>query len=444
MSAMGSLFSAKKPAESYILLIMLFFFSNAAWTLEVGVAAREITPDVKEYRVPMAGYGARGGNPSQGVHDPLKAKALVFRDGSKQMALITTDLRSITPQFKAQIVQKASSLGFRKDNVFVCASHTHAGPSMYPEPFWQIQFGKFDPAIVQSMSDQVAAALREAAENATAANVGFGSMAVEGFTANRRWEVDNESRIASGEKPQTDPFLRLLRVDDTTGAMKALVVLFATHPTIGGADNFLLSAEWPGVLQRTIETMCEGTIALFCNGAVGDQRPIGASGEDAFERIEDFGGRLAAKAVHLASTVQTLPDQRISYAHDHPPLPPITYSPKALKGPFAFLAELGKEQLPKRAELQLLAIGDVVLAGLPGEPLCAVGQAVCDSLQNIGFGNVLVIGLANDYVGYIVTEEEYAHGGYEVDHRSFYGPELGDFMVRETAKLAHRIAPTRP
>jgi len=51
--------------------------------------------------------------------------------------------------------------------------------------------------------------------------------------------------------------------------------------------------------------------------------------------------------------------------------------------------------------------------------------------------HVVVVGLANDYLGYIVNEAEYAHGGYEVDARSYYGPGLGTFMAEKAAATAH-------
>ncbi len=255
---------------------------------EIGVAQCDITPDVETYRVPIAGYGARFGRPAEGVHDQLHAKVLYFRDGDRRMALITTDLRSCTPEFKTQIVSKTPD-AFTHDNVFVCASHTHSGPSMYPEKFWQLQFGKYDPAVVLNMSDAVARAVRDAVESAQPARIGFGTARAPGFTRNRRWGYHTEAREAAGEKPSTNPVLWVMRVDSMDGDCRALVVNFATHPTILGADNMELSAEWPGVLQRELEDRFPGATALFFNGALGDQSPAGAEGKNDFEKIRDFG-----------------------------------------------------------------------------------------------------------------------------------------------------------
>jgi hypothetical protein len=55
------------------------------------------------------------------------------------------------------------------------------------------------------------------------------------------------------------------------------------------------------------------------------------------------------------------------------------------------------------------------------------------------FKNVLTIGLANDYLGYILNEKEYLHGGYEVDDRSFYGPGLGSLLAAKAGEAARKL-----
>jgi len=57
------------------------------------------------------------------------------------------------------------------------------------------------------------------------------------------------------------------------------------------------------------------------------------------------------------------------------------------------------------------------------------------------FEGAVVIGLANDYIGYLVNEPEYAHGGYEVESRSYYGPGLGAFLAEQAGKIAGELTP---
>ena len=404
--------------------------------LDAGAAACDITPDTARYKVPMAGYGAREGKPSTGMRDPLRAKVLYFRDGERSMALITSDLRSVTPAFKQQAIAKAAVPGLTEENVLVCASHNHSGPSIYSEKFWQLQFGVYDPAVVEAMSDAVAGALQAAAKSAAPVRVGFNEGMAEGFSKNRRWEYDTAAREVAGETPAVNTRVWVMRIDGLDGMPKATFVHFATHPTILGADNFELSAEWPGVLQRTLESAYPGAIAMYANGAEGDQAPDGATGADAFARADDFGTRLGAIAVELLKAAKTGPDLSIAYAYTPAPLGEPVFSEGSRRGPYAFMEPMAMEALPRFAVLQQFRIGPVVLAGLPGEAICEVGLATEEGVRKAGASTAIAIGLANDYIGYILNEKEYRHGGYEVDSRSYYGPGLGKLIAEKTAKSA--------
>ncbi len=428
------------PSARIIFLGLACFFATASTrALDVGAASCDITPDVTAHKVPLAGYGARKSQPATGIHDPLHAKVLFLRDGKKSMALVTCDLRSVTPLLKQQALQKAADVGLTTDTLFICGSHTHDGPSIYPEKFWQLQFGVCDPDVIDVMSSVIAAGLQAAAKNLAPARIGFGSERLEGFTRNRRWHYDNEARKAAGETPAINPILSVLRVDGEDGKCRALLVHFATHPTILGADNMLVSAEWPGVLQQTLETEFPGAVALYCNGAEGDQSPDGGKGTDPFERVKEYGTRLAQRAQTLAQGIKTQPKQTIDIARITPDLPPIGFSPSATNIAYKGYEKPAKEALPKQAEIQIVRIGDVVLAGLPGEPICEVGLDTQKQVAAAGFKNVLTIGLANDYLGYIVNEKEYPHGGYEVDQRSYYGPGLGSFLAAKAGEAARQL-----
>jgi neutral ceramidase len=408
--------------------------------VEVGVASCDITPDVKKFKVPMAGYGARKGEPAVGVHDPLHAKVLMLRDGNRTMALVTFDLRSVNPLLKKQTLEKAAGLGLTADTLFFCASHTHDGPSIYPEKFWQLQFGACDPSVIDDMSATVAEGLRSASKNLAPAKIGFGSERLEGFTHNRRWHYDDEARKAAGETPAVNPILSVIRVDGSDGKCRALLVHFATHPTLLGATNMLISAEWPGVLQAELEAAFPGAVALFCNGAEGDQSPEGAQGEDEFERVKNYGNRIAQRVQALARGIETSPNQRIDIVRMTPELPPFGFSPGAKTGRYKSYEPVAKEALPRQAEVQVLRIGDVALAGLPGEPICEVGMDTQKQVAAAGFKHALTIGLSNDYLGYIVNEKEYPHAGYEVDDRSYYGPGLGSFLASKAGEAARKLA----
>src|SRR5437016_2282808 len=73
----------------------------SAQGLRAGAARTDITPPIG---YPMWGYAARHDAPSQGVHDPLRARALVLEAGGKRIALVSLDLgRAPTRQSTAAV-----------------------------------------------------------------------------------------------------------------------------------------------------------------------------------------------------------------------------------------------------------------------------------------------------------------------------------------------------
>jgi hypothetical protein len=76
----------------------------------------------------------------------------------------------------------------------------------------------------------------------------------------------------------------------------------------------------------------------------------------------------------------------------------------------------------ERPEVQVLRIGDRLLLAAPGEPSVEMGRrfekAVAPHLP-AGIRDVVVVGLSNDYLGYLTTPEEYEMQHYEGGHTVF-------------------------
>ena len=70
---------------------------------------------------------------------------------------------------------------------------------------------------------------------------------------------DNLERVPYG--PVDNEFI-LLRVDDTEGSAKALLIHYATHAVVLGPTNCKYSADYPGVLQARVE---QGIVSFGTN-----------------------------------------------------------------------------------------------------------------------------------------------------------------------------------
>ncbi len=96
----------------------------AECAIRAGVAVADITPPIG-YR--MSGYFSE--RPSTGTHDPLQAKAIVWRQGDEQAALVVCDLcevyAAVTEPARTRVQQKT---GIPASHILIAATHSHTGP----------------------------------------------------------------------------------------------------------------------------------------------------------------------------------------------------------------------------------------------------------------------------------------------------------------------------
>src|SRR6516165_500207 len=113
-----------------LLLALMLAWSAASHSaqaedrLRVGLAEADITPP-KGF--PVAGYYHE--RLATGIHDPLKARALVFRTEKVQAAVVTCDLTGIAMDLTAEVRRRASvRTGIPAENIILTATHSHTAP----------------------------------------------------------------------------------------------------------------------------------------------------------------------------------------------------------------------------------------------------------------------------------------------------------------------------
>jgi hypothetical protein len=123
---------------------------------------------------------------------------------------------------------------------------------------------------------------------------------------------DNLERVPHGP---VDPEFTLLRVDDAEGRARALLVHYAAHAVVLGPTSCKYSADYPGVMQRTVEKQLAGTQVMFVQGGAGDINPLfqgrSGKGDDDFRVMEKMGEHLAAEVVRTNKNVQPVPADSI-------------------------------------------------------------------------------------------------------------------------------------
>lgn len=84
----------------------------------------------------------------------------------------------------------------------------------------------------------------------------------------------------------------------------------------------------------------------------------------------------------------------------------------------------------KICELQAIAVGDVILAAVPGELFTELGLEI---KRRSWSKRVVIVTLANGSIGYIPTKEAYEEGGYET--KSPLKPGVGELIVDRMVTL---------
>lgn len=382
------------------LFLCLIASAVAATTtgLSAGMASVDITPTVS---MPMYGYENRQCGPSNGTHDPLHAKALVLQDGNSRIAIITLDLGSIVSEHLKDEV--AAKLGIPV--LLLSASHTHSGPSFLAHESAPVRDGS-GAAYQAELERKIFSAVEQASKSMFPAKLAAGRGSIQLGYNRLIPQSDGRSRVAYRNPERipygpVDPEFMLLRIDDDAGRPRALIVQYAVHAVVLGKTNCKFSADYPGVMQATVERQIPGAQVMFVQGGAGDINPLfmGRTGDEA----TDFG--IAQKMGELLAAEVLKANQK-------------TVSVEA--GPIRSRSEL--LEFPNRWDKsKKLAVGittvligkNIAIATVPGEPfhkLQEMWKSQADVAYPLFFGYTYSNG--GTWAGYIPDLRAAAHGGY--------------------------------
>jgi Neutral/alkaline non-lysosomal ceramidase, N-terminal len=399
--------------------------------LKANVARVDLTPP-EELKAALGGYGERMSRPAEGVHDRVFAKALVVSDGSKRFALVTADILAFPPPFKPALVERLSAAGWTPEQIMLLPSHSHTSIDMSainPKNIFGVkQIGIFQPALFELVIANLAGVIEEAGKDLVPVVVGTSSKQLDGWNRNRR----------RGDGA-VDAELLVTRIDTRDGRPLAVLFNFTAHPTIMDAEEMLFSGGWPGHAQRTVESLAgEGVTAMFFNGAQGDQSPVGRpdSGPSRWEAAERYGRDLGIQVWRTWETTKTAQDAALDYHAQTIELPrPIWHADFKQTGgdeynlTEALLSKMLPLICPPKTTSISLQLGDLLIVGVPGEATAGLGLKIkAEAARPTGARYVAIGGLADEWISYILSEEEYGEGGYEASV-SFYGPTLGKSIV---------------
>ncbi len=364
--------------------------------------------------------------------DPVCVKALVLQLRDRKIALISVDLVAVFPALRKRVAQEIAALGIRESDLFMAATHTHSGPGGFVQfKFWEVlATDKFNPPFFASLADRITQAVREADQRLRPALWGVSQSRMPGFTQNRRFS------------PVDEPVLTYARVETAdTSEPIAHLINFPVHGTFLKTDSNRMSADFPGAVERAVERRFGGT-ALFLSDAAGDIDPLAQNYE-----VGTMESLAESFALEAESQVRNLVTKRLTKMQTADVMQPLGTAQVNVQKCLSILGAAGQAigrlihksiDLPKEFDQPLrlrgLQLDQHFFYFVPGEPITVIGSEAKALAKTAGFKSASVVGLADGYLGYILTPSEYARGGYE-SCNSFYGSQFGLKFLLASSRL---------
>lgn len=462
--------------------------SSHSAPIKAGFAERDITPKIGMER--PGGYGKVF---HRTFHDACKARAAVFDDGNKAVALVGLDALFIRkPSVDRVRAAIAARTGIRPGGVLIGASHSHSsGPvgmilpgefdhaSEWIQELAYKQSSVADPVYLKQMEQGIIEAVVEAFESRQTAQIGFGRGHEGEVQFNRRFHMKNgltytHPRYGNPDMLEPagpiDPEVGVIGVWSADGnELLGCVVNWACHATTSPGG---ISANYVHYLEKAVRAvMGKDIVVCFLNGASGDitqvdnNSPVRQTGGEAAIKV---GGSVGAETAKVLLKMQTrgteavidhklkmleIPRRkpgakRLAAAKElagRPRKPTDNTTDWIFAKETLMLDALIAKEPVRKVEVQAIQIGPAVFLTTPAEYFCQFGL---DQKKASPFAFTWPVSLANMLVGYVPTEAALGPrgGGYETRLTSYSNlvPDAGARMRDAGIDLAKSMKPGEP
>lgn len=445
-------------------------------TLFAGVSRRIINA-----RLGSPKFGIRlFADPIQGYESDLTATALVLANSQTKLAIIALDICELFNPLADQIRQAAADcLGVPRSHVMINLSHDHSTPAPPNSTRDSAERKRFSEVFGEELRKHILDAIAEASQTMQPVRIGAG--AGEAKVGIYRRETGSDGRDVLGEVPDQpiDHSVGVVRIDDLEGHAVAILFSYGCHPVSVGPRCHLGSSDFPGAAREVIEKVLGGK-ALFLQGCGGNINPKWGIGYeiDCRDSKNRLGMLLAGEVLKVAADIHThvqlgerVPLGKIPNILFHPwePVgngdsPVLGAAEEFVKLHFIDLPSLeqaqalyekwSRQRQEKEAsgaqdweirlastyeeayrrtveavrqkdptidlDVQVLRIGDVILAGLSVEAFTETGLKI---KSRSPFKNTIPLGWTNTSIAYLPQEEDYPEGGFKLGE-VYHVPDL--------------------
>ena len=455
-------------------------------TLKAGFGRVDITP--------MLGIALQGYfHPrfADGILDNLEINAIALETDGTKVLLISIDSCEFYKEVMDTCRQRITEItGVPGNAIFISITHSHTSPCLFsPREARNFDaFGEpFDAAQLEILREyelliyrRIADVARLAIADLKPAKMGWAIGNAPEVAFVRRFRMkDGSVRTNPGVgNPDilypigdVDERVNVLRFDQEAGN-SLILVNFGNHPdTVCGNK---ISADWPGYTRRMVEKSIDNTRCIFFNGAQGDVNHINVhetnplfmqaySEQEKLTFAEHIGRTVAGAVLQVYDKVNYRDVDSLRFLQKTIAAPSNMPKPEEMEQARLYVAlhETGRdseipaegmgvttlvsealrmvrlEHGPESFPLLLsgVAIGNVALFGIPGEPFTGIGRGIKEAE---GWDLVLPCGLTNDYVAYFPMQEAYDEGGYEARSSSLKAG-VAELIINEGKQLLAQL-----
>jgi hypothetical protein len=358
------------------------------------------------------------------VHDDLEVRCVVIAAKGKTIAIAAGDIFVFTSYEIGPIQEGARALGI--DYLLFASTHSHSAPDGVG---LDIPHADEYDAFVQQ---QAVACIEEAKRNLAPATIAVSQVELPLDGAHvaliaRNWR----------DPGIVWPYVTVVRFIAADAKQQPLgtLVQFTCHPERLARYDNAISSDWVGPMRKTVEAALGG-MCVFVNGPLGGMvSPDEIPGSEPFADTQRIGEWIGARAVEaVRAGASPIKEGRIQ-VWLRPLLTPLV-NEKILelrakgwmKGPLIHGSHTTAVGGLDIGELQLLAI--------PGELLPDLGFRAQEKMTG---RFKVIVGLANDEIGYIIPAWDYHVGQYE--EMTGLGPSSGPQVMDAAAEITRGEAP---
>lgn len=399
----------------------------------------------REIITPFVGCNLYGYSPdviSTSINDDLQATAFYFSQGKNKALVISITVCEMQTTLCDDLRELLSSkTGVKKENIMLCATHTHSGPNVAGSVGW----GDIDKEYCNTiLVPKLVSVSLKALGNAVPVKMSTAAGDSEVGINRRQLFFNNKIDFGQNVWGCINKKMTVVSFADYDGNKVATAIHYGCHGTAAGM-NTEITRDWSGIMTDAVEEI-SGAPCAFFNGTMGDIGPKISNGKTTGDitYVRELGEIAKRDALRIYSQLGEYKEAELLVSSDIVSIPlkeRLTlekclemyeeYKDKTeniggmIKAYLENVMDLEKRGVEPSENFEILqttvSVGDVVFTGIPFEMFSETGLRIDEAVKD---KHVLCVSNTNGFEGYFATEDAICRGGYEVEMFLYGRPQM--------------------